>query len=55
MLSNFNVLYVLGVISLIGAGLFPMGYLRSFNIFLFLFILGLTFILGGQFFKRKNK
>lgn len=54
MLSKFNTFYVLGAMSLIGAGLFPLGYLKSFDMFLSLFILGLVFMLVAQSHQRKK-
>lgn len=55
MISRVRIFYTLGVISLIGAALFPVGYVKSFNIFISLFILGILLILIAQIQKKKNK
>ncbi len=54
MISKVLTFYTLGGISLVGAGLFPLGYIKSFNLFICLFIIGLVFILIGQTHKRKK-
>ncbi|MEF2097394.1 hypothetical protein V3595_22530 [Bacillus sp. CFBP9009] len=53
MIISVRIFYTLGVISLIGAALFPVGYVKSFNIFISLFILGILLILIAQIKKRK--
>ncbi len=55
MVSSVRIFYPLGVISLISAALFPVGYVKSFNIFISLFILGILLILIAQIQKKKNK
>ncbi|PJN87874.1 hypothetical protein [Bacillus sp. mrc49] len=51
MISRDRIFYTLGALSLIGAALFPIGYITSFNIFISLFIIGILLILIAQ--KRK--
>ena len=54
MISRVRIFYTLGIISLISAALFPMGYLKSFNVFISLFILGVIFILIAQIQQKKK-
>lgn len=53
--SKVLTFYILAGISLFAAGLFPLRYIKSFHLFISLFILGLIFILIAQIHKRKEK
>ncbi len=54
MISRVRIFYTLGVTSLIGAALFPVKYVKYFNIFISLFILGILLILIAQIQKKEK-